>query len=424
MTAGHEPRPLWPMLLIGALLLVVVLVIAAVAFAGLPQLGPRETPAPAAPSGNAVPTGSGAGDDAVVDASSFSWASALMLPPPAGRPMPIAYSLQGGTLGDPARPLEVVVAFAVTDALADLGRIPAIGEPTNGAVVYAADDGRLSQIRRATLSDPVSDELILELEAVVWTLTVTPDGSHAYVLLVGRGQPGDAGVLRVALDGSGQVEEVMGPARAAAGEGEFRLVAIAGLRTALALSPDERFLLRRVCAAAVQACAVDVLDVESGEVLALPDRDVLGVAGEMVLATACDMVGCHLTVILLGTGEERLVGPLNGQAVMATVEGSPVVVHNSSPGEPDASSLHVTDPLTGDTIQLLDGGAGGFVELHSNLYVTTKVAGPPGWVVATVWDPQGRGQGVAVDLSDGTTILLPIAPGAAPVMPPMGGVNG
>lgn len=406
------------MLIIGAILLLVL--VAAVVIAGLPMIGPRQTPAPAAPSGDAGPTGVGAGDDAVVDASSFSWASGSMLPPPAGRPMPIAYSLQGGTLGDPTRPLDIVVPFALTDAPADLSRIPAIGEPTNGAVVYVADDGRQSQIRRATLSDPVSDELILELEAVVWTLTVTPDGSHAYVLLVGRGQPDDAGVLRVALDGSGHVEEVMGPARPAAGEGEFRLVAIAGIRAALLLSPDERFLLRRMCAAAAQQCAVDVLDVERGEVLTLPDREVLGVAGEMVLATACDLVGCHLTVMLLATGEERLVGPLNGQAVLATVDGSPVVVHNSSSAGPDSTTLHATDPLTGDTVELLDAGPGGFVELHSNLYVTTKISGPSGWVVVTAWDPEGGSQGVAVNVSDGTIILLPVAP--AP--PPMGALNG
>ena len=411
----------WTIVAIGGVLVVLVLVAAAVGFVGLPMIGPQATPAPAAASGAAQSTHGG---EAVVDASSFSWASGSMLPPPAGRPMPMAYSLQGGTLGDPARPVDIVVPFFLTDAPADLGRIPAIGEPTNGAVVYVADDGRLSQIRRATLSDPVSDELILELEAVVWTLTVTPDGSHAYALLVGRGEPGDAGVLRVALDGSGQVDEVMAPAQPAAGGGEFRRVAIAGLRAALVLSPDERFLLRRVCAPGAQACAVDVLDVESGEVLVLPDREVLGVAGETVLATACDMVGCHLSVLLLATGEERLVGPLNGQAVLATVQGRPVVVHNSSPGGRDASSLHATDPLTGDTVELLAGGAGGFVEVHSNLYVTTKVAGPEGWVVVTVWDPQGKGQGVAIDLSDGTTILLPIAPGAAPVLPPMGAVNG
>jgi hypothetical protein len=216
----------------------------------------------------------------------------------------------------------------------------------------------------------------------------------------------------------------MEPVQASVPERAVRRVAIAGFRAALMLSTDERFLLRRVCAAAEQACAVDVLDLKSGEVLALPDREVLGIAGELVLAMPCDMAGCHLTVMDLGTGDERLVGPLNGQAVLATVEGSPVVVHNSSPAGPDATTLHATDPLTGDTVQLLDGGPGGFVELHSNLYVTTKVAGPAGWVVATVWDPQGGGQGVAVDLSDGTTILLPVAPGAAPLMPPMGAVNG
>ena len=408
------------MVAIGGVLL--VLVAAVVAIFGIPQLGPRETPAPAAPQGTAAQPAPG--EDAVVDASSFSWASGALLPPPAGWPMPTAYSLQGGTLGDPARPLDVVVPFAVTDAPTDVGRMPAIGEPTNGAVVYVADDGRLSQIRRATLSDPVTDELILELEAVVWTLTVAPDGSHAYLLLAHRGRPEDAGVLRVALDGSGEVEEVMDPAVAEARDGGFRLVAIAGFRAALMLSPDERFLLRRVCAAAEQACAVDVLDLESGDVLELPDREVLGIAGELVLATACNMAGCHLTVMELASGDERLVGPLNGQAVLATVDGRPVVAHNSSPAGPEATTLHVTDPLTGDTVELLAAGPGGFVELHSNLYLSTKVNGPAGWVVVTIWDPGGQPQAVAVDLSDGTTIPLPVAPGTAPLVPPMGGVDG
>jgi hypothetical protein len=403
---------------IAAVLLLVAVVVGATSLRSAPTASGSASPPPAGePIGAAQST---PGEDAVVDASSFSWASGAMLPPPPGRQMPIAYSLQGGTLADPARPLDVVVPFAMTDAPADLGRVPAIGEPTNGAVVYVADDGHLSQVRRATLSDPMSDELILELEAVVWTLTVTPDGSHAYLLLLDRGRPRDAGVLRVALDGSGQVEEVMDPAQPAAGGAGFRLVAIAGFGAALMLSPDERFLLRRVCAPE-QRCTVDVLDVESGEVLALPDREVLGVAGELVLATACDMAGCHLTVMQLATGEERLVGPLNGQAVLATVDGTPVVAHNSSPAGANATTLHATDPVTGDTVELLAGGPGGFVELHSNLYVTTKITGPAGWVVVTVWDPQGSGQGVAVDLSDGTTILLPIAPGAAPLMGPPNG---
>jgi hypothetical protein len=416
--SGANP---WLMVAIGAVVVVVLLLVAgALVIVGLPQLGSHATPAPVAPSGHAAPTASVPGRPAEVEASSFTWAAASLLPPPAGLPMPIAYSLQGGTLGDPARPLDVTVPFAMTDAPADIGRIPAIAEPTAGAVVYVADDGRVSQIRRATLSDPVSDELILELDAVVWTVTVSADGSHAYALLTLRGRADDAGVIRVALDGSGQVEQLMPPVEATAPGDGFRLVAIAGFRAALLVSEDERYLLRRVCPAADRACQVDVLDLESGDVLALPDREVLGISSELVLAMPCDMAGCHLTVLDLATGDERLVGPLNGQAVLATVDGRVVVAHNSSPLGREQMRLYATDVLTGESVELLAGAPGGFVEVHSNLYVTTKVAGPGGWVVVTVWDPQGRGQGLAVDLSDGTTIPLAVAPGGAVVLPPMG----
>jgi hypothetical protein len=414
------------MLVIGGIA-AVILVIAA--FVGTTVVLRVLAPSSGSPPSSGLPPGSGESpaaaesspdEPAAVDASSFSWASAQFLPPPPGQPMPNAYALQGGTLGDPARPLDVVVQFAITEAPADIGRVPPIGEPRNGAVVYVADDGRVSQIRRATLSDPASDELILELEAVVWTLTVTPDGSHAYALLVERGQAGDSGVLRVALDGSGEADRVMDPIHGAARDGGLRLAAIAGFRAALMVSPDERFLLRRVCPAG-QPCAVDVLEVESGEVLPLPDREVLGVAGELILATTCDnMGGCHVMVTHLATGEERVVGQLSGQAVLATVDGRPVVVHDSPDARANPTTLHATDPVSGDTVELLRGAARGFVELHSNLWVTTKVTGPDGWVVATLWDARGRGQGVAVDLSDGTTLLLPIAPSAASLMGPGG----
>ena len=411
------------MLVIGGIAAVLLIVAVLV---GAPVLSRLLAPSSGSPPSSGFPPPSGESpaaaestpdEHAVVDASSFSWASASFLPPPPGRAMPNAYALQGGTLGDPARPLDVVVPFAMTEAPADVGRVPAIGEPRNGAVVYVADDGRASQIRRANLTDPASDELILELEAVVWTLTVTPDGSHAYVLLVERGQAGDSGVLRVALDGSGEAERVMDPIHGAARDGGVRLAAIAGFRAALMVSPDERFLLRRVCPPG-QPCAVDVLEVETGEVVALPDREVLGVAGGLVLATTCDMTGCHVMVTDLATGEERVLGQLSGQAVLASVDGRPVVVHDSPDARANATTLHATDPVSGDTVELLAGGAGGFVELHSNLYVTTKVTGPAGWVVVTVWDARGRGQGVAVDLADGTTLLLPIAPSAASLMGP------
>jgi hypothetical protein len=428
MQAPEADRRRWPMLVIGGIVagLVVLAVVAIVVgwqalvatpegSSSAPPDGGASAPEAAASAPAAAPSGQ---PDGVVDASSFEWASAEFIPPPPGRQMPSAYSLQGGTLAEPDPLLDIVVPLALTDAQPDLGRTPMFAEPARGAVVYVADDGARSQIRRATLARPTADELILELDEVVWAIAVTPDGGDAYALLAPRGEVIDAGVIRVALDGSGHVEQVMAPALTAAEDRSIRLVARAGVRALLMLSPDERWLLRRVCVPGGLACAVDLLDVESGDVATLPDREVVGVHGDLVFATACGNAGCHLTLMDVATGDEQPIAALNGIATIVDVDGRPVVAHNSPPAGAGATGLHALDPATGESVEVLAGIAGGFVELHSNAFAFMKISGPAGWVVATVWGPQGPIQAAAVDLRDGETIPLPFGPNDAHPMGP------
>jgi hypothetical protein len=406
MDASGARGVTWAMLVIGAILLLVL--VAAVAIVGLPMIGPQLTPAPAAPSGDAAPTGPAANEPGAVDPSSFLWANASMIPPPAGRELPIAYSLQGGTLADREPVLDLDVMFVMGAGPRDIGRVPTISEPANGAVVYVADDGSGSQVRRATLSEPVADELLLELEPVVWAIAVTADGSHAYALLLNRDEPGDAGVVRIALDGSEQAEQVLGPAEPDAAAGGIRQVAIAGFLGWLHLSPDDRHLVRRVCSA--DACALDVLDLESGEVLRLADRDVLGVANGLVFWRRC-LEACELGVTDLAGGEERPIGELGGPSLvaMAMVEDRPMLVHVWDPAAGQGSTLRALDPETGVTTELLTGGAG-HIELQLNQHNSLKIIGPTGWVVVTVWSANGRSDGVAVRVLDGETIPVPPAP--------------
>lgn len=401
--AARYPRPApWPMLVIGVVVL--ALLAAAIAIAGLPLVGtPGRSPSPSV-SGSG-PTETSASEPIEVDASSFLWANASMIPPPAGRDLPVAYSLQGGTLADREPVLDLDVRFVMGAGPGDIGRVPTISEPTNGAVLYVADHGRGSQIRRATLSEPVADELMLELEPVVWAIAVARDGGHAYALLLNRDEPGDAGVVRVALDGSGQVEQVLGPAEPDAAAGGIRQVAIPGFLAWLVLSPDDRHLVRRVCSPV--ACALDVLDLESGEAERLTDGEALGVANGFVFWRRC-LEACELGVTDLASGEERSVGELPGIAVVAMVEGRPLIVYSSEPTASHGSVLRSLDPDSGVTTELLDAGAG-YVELPWNQMAALKIVGPPGWVVVTVWNGS-RSDVVAVRISDGETIPVPAAP--------------
>lgn len=412
--AARYPRPApWPMLLIGVVVL--ALLAAAIAIAGLPLLG---TPA-VSPSVSVSGGAQTAAPSDEVDASSFLWANASMIPPPAGRVLPVAYSLQGGTLADPAPVLDLGVPFMMVDGPRDIGRVPAISEPADGAVIYAADDGAGSQLRRATLSEPVADELMLDLEPVVWAIAVAGDGDHAYALLAHRDQPGDAGVVRVALDGSGEVEEVLGPAEPDAAAGGIRRAAIAGFLGWLMLSPDDRHLVRRVCSADV--CALDVLDLESGEVTRIPDRDPVGVANGLLYWRLC-LEACELGVTDLASGAERPIGELGGPSLvtMTVVENRPMLVHVLDSTIRQGSTLLAIEPETGVATELLDGGGGAFIELQSNLHNALKVTGPPGWVVVTVHSANGRADGVAVRVRDGETIPVP----PAPVRQPAPGVQG
>lgn len=410
--AARYPRPApWPMLLIGVVVLAALA--AAIAIAGLPLLGTAAGSPSASVSGD-VPT---AGPSEEVDASSFLWANASMIPPPAGRELPVAYSLQGGTLADREPALDLDVRFVMGAGPGDVGRIPAISEPADGAVVYAADDGNASQVRRATLSEPVADELMLELEPVVWAIAVTGDGGHAYALLVDRDEFRDAGVVRVALDGSGQAEQVLGPAEPAAAGGILQ-VAIPGFQGWLMLSADDRHLVRRVCTPV--ACALDALDLESGEALRLVDGEALGVANGRVFWRRC-VDACELGVTDIASGEERPIGAVGGPSLvtMTVVEDRPMLVHALDPAAGQGSTLLAIEPDTGMTTELLEGG-GAFIELHWNLHNALKITGPPGWVVVTVHGANGRSDGVAVRVSDGETVPLP----SAPIRQPMPGVQG
>jgi len=410
------------MLVIG--MVVLAIIAAAVVIAGLPLVqapaGTATTPSPAsdgsAPaSGSAAQPQSSAGAEAELpDASDFLWSAGFWVPPPGGAGEAVAYSLQAGSLADPGPVIDLQVPLVVRKLVEDAGRISVFSDPVAGAVLYVVDDGGTTQLRRATLANPDAEEVMAELEQIVWAMTVERDGSHAYLLLVHRDGGGDAGVIRVALDGSGEITEILGPAEPAEARGDVVPVAVVGFRAWLMLSPDDSHLLRRVCADPAAPCALDVVDLTSDVVVRLEDNEVLGIADGRVFWGRCAKGGCELGTTDVQTGEERAFAESDGVATLAEIDGHPMVAYTSF--TPDGrGSVLVVDPETGVSRVLMQGTM--FEMQSSALDQSTKIVPPPGWIVVRRFDG-GSEQPGASRLADGFTIPLPPLP---MVMPPMQG---
>lgn len=433
MEVRHRRRPLWPMAVMAAVL--IALVLAAFVIAGFPLLTPStggmpgssgsSDGSPRTPTSPAETGASPGSRSGLAERTEFTWASALWVPPPGGAGMPQEFVVQGGTLADPEPLYSATAPLAITDAPADAGRTPVLAIPTAGSVVYVADDGMGSEVRSASLGGDRSEEVVAELQEIVWATAVEHDGSHAYLLLVDRASREDAGVVRVALDGSGSIEPVLGPA-AAGEDGEatagVRLAAIVGFRGSLILSRDDRFLVRWVCADPARPCVLDALDLGSGEERGFPHLasavEVLGVEDELLFWFRCDQVGCRIGTTDLSSGEEAIVGEGFGNAALAVSEGAPVVVQTAPSG--NGQALVAIDRTDGEPRLLVEGP--GTFQVHSNrIDPQLKIVAPNGWVVAHFFANEGSQQLVAVRIADGETVLLPPLP---LVIPPAPGVDG
>lgn len=384
----------------------VILVVGAVLAPRLAELLQDPDPSDGEPSASAV--GSSAAVHPVRP-EEITWVYAP--PPMAGMPA-ASYVLQAGTLGADAPLVDLEVPWKA-DLGADLTRLPAISAPIDGGVVYVADDGTASAVHRAEIELDGGDVALAELDEVVWTAVGSPDGSALYAALVDREDTGrDLGVVRVLLDGSGHVEPLMPPAVPA--RAEVITVAFVGFNVHLAISDDGRHLVRSACIGS-EGCAIEAVDLEDGDTVALPDADVLGVAAATVVQRQCLEVGCRLVATDLVTGDRIVVG----DDLVGTVfgnRGHPLLVLADS-GAGERSGVVVIDLAEGQREVLFEAPRGAFAGVGVHSFLTLAV--PAGYVHVTestpVDEPTGavvevRHRELLVSLDDGTVLEIPPAP--------------
>lgn len=403
VTSGMTGRKVLVLALATLALAVVALVVVAPLVALL--LASDDAP-PAESTGSASPTAS----DAVLDpdVGDIAW---VFAPPPGAGNAVESYSLQAGTLEADGPLVDLEVTWQA-DLGADLGRQPPVGPPIGASVVYVADDGAASTVHRAQIAPDGRDEILAQLNDVVWDIAIAPDGLVAYAALVERGNTEhDLGVVRIPLDGSGAVEPVMPPAPLA-GQGAIARAAFISFNVELALSADGRHLVRRSCVGS-HGCLLEILDLAGGRTRQLPEGEVIGVAAGVVVIHRCDMGGCLLEATDLASGATV---PIDGDPIgrVAVVGGNPVFVGVSHERE-ERTIVSATDLATGQRKDLYRTPAGASAGISLHLFLALEL--PEGLVHVTESIPVGEDGGVVnvrfrellISIADGSQVEMPSA---------------
>ena len=358
----------------GVVRAIAVLVVVSIGLAGcaspdpVPSLQPAESPAsapsrePAASPPPSEPTAAGP-----VGLADIAWVYA---PPPFAMGGPNgAFTIQAGSLAD-AEPIVNLDVPWRAELGAGPARRPAIGAPQGGTVVYVADDGAASEVHRVEIAADGADEVLATLDDVVWDIVVAPDGTVAYAAVVARVDPRrDLGIVRILLDGSGSVEPLVPPARAAAA-GAIRRVATLAFQVDLAISSDGEHLVRRTCQEA-GSCLVEVIALATGRSIELADREVLGVAAGVIVSRRCGAQACALEAIDIETRAIASAG-IDVSGLVVEVGGQPVIVAVVSDGR-GTTTVDAVDPVSGrhHVLHRVPGGSdvfyGYFLDVHMDL---------------------------------------------------------
>jgi hypothetical protein len=389
----------WTVLLAGlASLILASLTLAIIANTDTPSASTVSAPSPP----------SVGGDVGAIQPEGIAWVFAAM---PAMGMRDGAFVLQAGTLAGDAPLLDREVRWAV-DLNSDLTREPAVGPPIDYSVVYVADDGALSIVRRAEIARDGRDVPVAELSEVIWDIAVAPDNSVVYAALTDREtRENDLGVVRIRLDGSGEIEQVMFPAEIADG-GDIVRVAFVSFNVRLMMSDDGRHLARRSCAGS-DGCLTEVLDLTTGATSPVPDGELAGIASGFMVLTQCDEAGCGPRAVDLVTGVS-LALPLDGALHVTSVDGRPVVITTSS--DPNAgASIDVIDILSGERHELFRSEPGSWSGVNSAFGLTVAV--PAGHVHVTHSTPLPDEGGAVVEMRT-RELLIAIDDGRITEIPP------
>lgn len=337
-------------------------------------------------------------------------------PPADGSGPAGSYSLQAGTLADEEPIVDLAVPWR-----ADLGdgvaREPAVGAPHGGSVVYVADDGAQTEVRRVEIAVDGADEALATLDEVVWDIVVAPDGNAAYAAIVDRADTErDLGVVRILLDGSGTVEPLLPPAFPA-GAAAVRRLAIIAFQVHLAMTSDGQHLVRRTCAEG-GTCMVEVAALATGRVVELPDREVLGGAAGLIVTRYCDIRGCRLETIDVASGATASAdADVSGPVV--DLDGQPIVVAMVSDARENIT-VEAVDPASGRRRVLYRVPENSVVATGDYLFPAMDL--PDGFVHLIETTPIGEEgaafrvdeQHLLISVADGRVIEIPRPPYRAP----------
>jgi hypothetical protein len=345
-------------------------------------------------------------------------------PPPIAGVGEGAFVLQAGTLAGAAPLLDLEVPWVI-DFNSDLLREPAVGPPIDASVVYVEDDGASSVIHRAQIAEGSHDVALAELSEVVWDIAVTPDNTVAYAAMTDREtREQDLGVMGIRLDGSGESELVMPPARVAV-RGDILPVAFISFNVQLMISDDGRHLARRACAG-FDGCETAVLDIASGAISPVPDGDINGMAAGFMVVTRCDGIGCRPHAVDLETGVSIELEGDDPVHVMS-VNGRPVVVTKSSDANL-GTSIDTIDILSGERRVLFRAERGAWAGVNvAAPHLTLAV--PAGHIHVTQSTPLPEREGVAVVEMRHLDLLISVLGGrhteipSAPIRPLPGFTN-
>ncbi|MGH2402043.1 MAG: hypothetical protein ACRDE6_04970, partial [Candidatus Limnocylindria bacterium] len=159
---------------------------------------------------------------------------------------------------------------------------------------------------------------------------------------------------------------------------------------------------------------IDVLDLQSGDVIDLGAREVMGAGGGVILSSRCAGVRCFAEAIDLETGVAQEL-PFQGEAGITSFDGGAAIVYIEPTAEGGAV-MRALDPFDGEIRDVLRVGQGGALML-SPPQGDLRISMPPGYIhaaVATEIDGKGGAVvpfiSVAVPLAGGAVIELPTAP--------------
>ena len=352
---------------------------------------------------------------AALAADKVLWSFAAPLFDGAGQPE--SYTLQAASLADERPTVAIEVPYATGPD--DLARYPAVSAPIDGAVVYVADDGTSSSIRRISIRPDGAPESLSDLADVVWDLAVAPGGDVAYAAL--RSRVGDdRGVVAVALDGSGEIEPLVGPAAHGAPRDGVALAAMVTFDVRLQVSSDGNHLMRMTCAEG--RCGNEVIDLRTGERTALDQLATFDIVGGVAFGERCPQAGsCELTALDLRTGNETPVTDMTRAALVTIVDGDPVVVvEDRLADDGRVTALRAVNAASGESHVLMRLVPDQELDLRSpSNSFDFQLGMPPGWIVVTAWS-NGVQHQLVIDVVSGDRIE---APPPAFVLP-FGGVNG